>query len=112
MSAEAIVTWLGEPKDGWQGVRVDCSDCSHVTFTGLPVTADAARLLARHLSQHDSGRALDIEPEWVLSVDCSVCEDGGDVQDDGDVLRCADCGTTWHRDGTGGERPEPEGRES
>lgn len=112
MSAEAIVTWLGEPKDGWQGVRVDCSECDHVAFTGLPVDTDATRVIASHLNQHGPGRALDIEPDWVLSVDCSVCDDGGDVKDEGESLVCADCGTVWDRDGTGGERPESEGRES
>lgn len=61
-----------------------------------------------HSRQYDPGNAPDIAVDWEISASCSVCPDGiGDVKtNDSETVRCEECGTTWHIDGTGGERAE------
>lgn len=71
--------------------------------------ASAAGLFnMHHRAQYDPGRAPDITVEYELVAYCSVCEDGiGDIQqNDGETVRCKECGTAWHIDGTNGEREE------
>lgn len=109
MTATATVTMLGEPYESaslrqHRGVKVGCSECSHMVFTGGPVDRDWSHSIDDHLRQHEPGRAIDIEVQYVLSADCTVCDDGGDLHEDStDVIECRDCGTTWYSDGTGGE---------
>lgn len=104
MSAHMIVK-RGESIDKWQSVTFECSECSHVTFsvTQDHVPDDVLEIRANHahdVSQHDPGRAPDIQVDFELVADCSVCEfPKGDVQQtDHEVLTCEDCGTTWTLD--------------
>lgn len=88
---------------------IRCSDCSFIQWSSVRtdvVTAEeyATNSIRDHLETHEPGRAPNIEVDYILSADCSVCEDGGDVKDEGEALVCGDCGTTWYRDGTYGER--------
>ena len=106
--ARAVVEVLGEPLGAFESVKVSCTACSYIVFTSRMVGNDRP-CIASHLAQHEPGRAFDIEPEWVLRADCSVCEGGGDVivdpDGDGDMV-CTSCRTRWDRNGEGGERAE------
>lgn len=100
--AQEIVT-VGEEKDGWSSVNIRCSECSYVAFTGAPTKVIASRSswISDHLSQHNPGRALDIEVSWEPSACCSVCEDGiGSIRwhEDGGVW-CTECKTIWDENG-------------
>lgn len=100
---------IGEPLDKagyYMPVRVECSECAYKTYTGGSPDRDWNHLIDGHLAQHEPGRAVDIEVDWEPSARCSVCEDGGDIHQEGDGLTCRDCGTTWSIDGTNGERDE------
>ncbi len=112
MIAKALVT-LGDPfGDGVRGMfyaTIRCSECDFTAWSSVRtdvVTAEeyATNSIRDHLETHEPGRAPDIEVDYILTADCSVCEDGGDVKDEGEALVCGDCGTTWYRDGTYGER--------
>lgn len=87
-------------------VRCALEDCGASIWAGRGEDERYDKMFRRdHTSQYEPGRAPDIEIEWVVSAMCSVCEGGGDVdQNDGESLICKDCGTTWYMDGTGGER--------
>lgn len=92
--------------NGWTALKVECNICSHVTFTARPNDSIplAEVILEDHLSQHEPGRALDIEVDWEPSANCSVCPDGiGTIKhsDDGGIT-CTECGTEWDLDGKGG----------
>lgn len=90
----------------WVNVKVECSACDHVMFTGTWQPRAEARQswIADHIAQHAPGRALDIEVDWEPSALCSVCEDGiGDIDLADDGLACRECGTTWDIDGENGE---------
>lgn len=110
--AHEIVT-LGEPREHaesphlWVAVKIECSECDHVEFTGVPEHEAEARTswIADHIAQHAPGRALDIEVDWEPSACCSVCEGGiGDIrQVSSEGLECIECGTAWDNDGTMGE---------
>ena len=111
--AHEIVT-LGEPEEipgfparRWVSVKVECSACRHVMFTGNweHVAKERESWIADHIAQHAPCRALDIEVDWEPSACCSVCEDGiGDIrQVSSEGLECIECGTTWDNDGRGGE---------
>lgn len=108
MTATAKVT-LGETTHSehlgrFVSVKVECSECDYKAWTGGSPNRDWTRLIDGHLAQHRPGRAVDIEVDWEPSAWCSVCEDGGDIHQEGDGLTCRDCGTTWSIDGTYGER--------
>jgi len=90
--------------DGFK-VRESCNDCIYTTETYFP-WEPTGTIIAGHLAQHDPGRALDIEVDWQPVADCTVCEDGGDINATGDGLECDTCGTTWTFEGTNGEITE------
>lgn len=109
--AKAIVEIKREAHDGTTLVPVEirCSECTYIIFTAVParLVETAGELIDYHLEQHEPGRALDIEIEWILSASCSVCDDGGDIeQDSTETVICNDCNTTWTIDGTDGELDE------
>lgn len=115
MSAHAILNITEEKWSEHLGATVSvvarCSECGHAVFTGGRADWDWSGILDDHLAQHAPGRALDIEIQYRLDSDCTVCDDGGDLYDEGEVIECRDCGTTWYSDGTGGERAtEGEGK--
>jgi hypothetical protein len=42
-------------------------------------------------------------PDLTIYIDCSICTDGGNIQDDGfDEWHCWDCGTFWNHGGNNG----------
>lgn len=87
-------------------ITSECSACGTTAFTGGPAhIADKPRgWMQDHIDQHAPGRAVNLEVQWTLSADCTVCEDGGDIIDEDDeTLRCQRCNTTWAFDGTFGE---------
>lgn len=62
-----------------------------------------------HANQFLPDRAPDIQVEYELVANCSVCDDGGDMfQDWEGEIGCRDCGTSWDRNGEHGERHEDE----
>lgn len=114
MSATATIEIRGEADDhGWAPCTIKCSEGCYTVFTqyresyGTPEEY-ATRAIREHLSQHKPGRALDIEVFWEPFACCNVCADGvGDIHwPDTETLECRECETTWHIDGTGGERKE------
>lgn len=94
----------------WTNIIAECSACGYKSFTGI--WTDVFNRLNRrswisdHLAQHEPGRALDIEVDWVPRGRCSVCADGGDIEQEDEGLVCQECGTSWNLDGTGGTRDE------
>lgn len=107
--SEPTITELGVHGDEreWMSLKVECGMCSHATFTSRlrKFMSSASDILAAHLSQHEPGRALDIEVDWEPRATCSVCESGGDiVMNDVETLICNECDTTWSLEGTDGER--------
>lgn len=107
-SPYAIVTVLSEDNPSTRrpgrSIKVECSECDYVAFTWVPASCkkDETRI-NRHLAQHGPGRALDIEVDWQVLAECSVCEYGGKVEADGEGgLTCEECGTYWDIDGSGG----------
>lgn len=99
-----------DPRSGWRSVIFHClaEGCSHTIYTGLPGGVETERMpgLKGHQDQHRPERALDIEVDWILSAECSVCPDEiGKLEEDGDGgVICRECQTTWDRDGTFGHR--------
>lgn len=114
--ATGIVTILNEtgPRDGrtpGRSIKVECSvpGCRYCAYTWVPATfANDESIIGRHLSQHAPDRALDIEVQWQVLAECSVCDDyeaNVEVGGDGGLV-CTVCGTTWDIDGKGGYRDE------
>lgn len=89
-----------------------CGMCDYVEFGAMNrkrLRPTASEVLADHLKQHEPGRALDIEVDWEPSGICPVCDDGIGMigwDEDGEGVKCKDCGTTWDLDGTNGERSD------
>lgn len=101
------------------GAAVRCADtdCRHVVYgllsaaTTDPAARDRAERMYRrvHTAEYEPGKAPSIEVEYVLRARCSVCPDGGDVdQTDSETLECSQCHTTWDESGRYGERAEAE----
>lgn len=90
----------------WVSVSVTCDECGYSAYSAGPKSAKWDRLIDNHLNQHAPARALDIDVWWEVSAECSVCEDGGDIVQEGDGLTCQKCGACWDIDGTGGIRDE------
>lgn len=112
MNAVDLSHWkITEKPTGASGrsVAAKCRRCSSSIFTWLPDGMGVEAALRDHDDQHGPGRARDISVEWSVSAECSVCEDGGDVDldSDGDLL-CQGCGTYWSVDGTGGTLADQE----
>lgn len=108
---------LHQPQMDGTAVRCAVPDCGTVVFGLLhPERVEVEReqenareaFKRMHTSEYEPGRAPSISVEWALVASCSVCPDMGDVVMDDDVLVCQTCKTTWFRDGSFGERPEPE----
>lgn len=119
MKAKMLVE-RGHIKNGWQHIEFRCTGCRHVTFTMTREdTADVILQMdanqAHDPRQHDPDRAPDIEVDFELVADCSICEDGGTIEliDAAESLECSDCKTTWSIDldhsttATDGQRAEP-----
>lgn len=102
MSAYAIIDLKHSEGNNYTSVSARCSACSYITYTAGPSGRDFSNIIDEHLKQHNPGRAPDIEIEYILSADCSVCEDGGDIVADDGVLLCRICQTSWSDDGTHG----------
>lgn len=90
-----------------RSVRASCDVCDYKVWSWLPEGVSTDILTRGHAKQHEPGRAPDIDVDWRVFADCSVCEDDGNVQvdDEGD-LECTKCRTYWSIDGTGGTRRE------
>jgi len=115
MAEPTALVEFGNPSTAHPNIRpmtILCSEGDYVIFasqrTDSTDAVDGARWIRDHLDQHKPGRAMDIAVDWEVSACCNVCEDEiGDVEtDDGETLRCRECGTTWNIDGTNGEREE------
>ena len=94
--------------DGRVGIiKCKAPDCPY-WYYGPQTIASAERCFKEHADQYLPGRAPSIQVDWEPVAYCSVCEDGiGDiVVEDGESIRCKDCGTTWDMQGNGGERRE------
>lgn len=80
--------------------------CHFHVWGGAQTEAFYRGLFKDHADQYEPHRAPDIEVDWEISASCSVCEDSGSIRvdDDGESVRCSDCGTTWSMIGEQGER--------
>lgn len=111
--AELLIERGKEYDNGYTSVTLKCSDCDWTAWSSMRTDRLGDPAYGRqdaHTRQHEPGRALDIEVDWTPSGLCPVCPDGiGDIGwGDDDDVRCKDCGTTWNRDGTNGQRAETE----
>lgn len=99
-------TFRHSPEGVTYGADCTAPDCGVAVFSGGFDDERYAALFKRsHSDQYEPGRAPDITVDWVISADCSVCEDGGDIDtEDGESVICKDCGTTWGMTGENGER--------
>ena len=98
---------LSEPaENGRVSAKIECPECPYSIYTGGLPDWDYAGLMDGHLRQHAPGRALDIAVGWQVIAYCSVCEDGGDVDQLDEGLTCKKCDTCWDIDGTCGERAD------
>ncbi|WP_346007274.1 hypothetical protein [Janibacter terrae] len=87
-----------------RSVKASCTRCDYWVMTWLPDGYPSDLIVRDHAAQHEPGRALDIDVDWVPRANCSVCEDGIgliEVDADGD-LACAACRTYWSIEGKGG----------
>lgn len=99
------LTTVTDPQERVIGLSCAAEGCNWALYGGVMTPERAEDVFRRqHRDQYEPGRVPDIAPEWVLSVPCSFCPDGGDVHDEGETLVCRQCDSTWYRDGTYGER--------
>lgn len=118
MTTTATSINLHQPVIDRTAVRCAAPDCGHVIYGLLhpermevPRDQEHARNLftRMHTAEHAPGKAPSIEVDYIISAYCSVCPDGGDVdQIESDTLECSKCKTTWDERGNHGERAEQE----
>ena len=89
-----------------RSIKASCTQCDYWILSWLPNDLPSDFITRDHAVQHEPGRALDIDVDWVVSANCSVCDDGiGSVEVDADRhLECTDCGTCWSIKGKDGRR--------
>lgn len=94
------------PSGAVGSVSCAADGCHYLLTAGLGTAERYAGMFKReHAVQYEPGRAPDIEVDYIISADCSICEDGGDVDmTDSDTLSCSKCSTTWNARGEHGER--------
>ncbi|NWN87021.1 MAG: hypothetical protein HLX51_00540 [Micrococcaceae bacterium] len=87
-----------------------CSACGTAVFTALPSKYAHVRrgFMQDHIDQHAPGRAIDLDVQWQLYAQCTVCDDGEIINEDSETLCCKQCDTTWSIDGTYGELVDDE----
>ena len=102
-----------QPKRVDNTLRCSAPDCYFFLTSPVAAWFDDAQMYARaenkfrvlHAAQYDPDREPDIEVSYELVADCSICEDGGEVETTStDTIECAKCGTVWDADGENGER--------
>lgn len=106
IDAHELVTQTQSVKiDHMVSVTSRCSACDAMIFTALPAKYVHVRrgFMQDHIDQHAPGRATDLDVQWHLYAQCTVCDDGEIVDEDGETLRCKQCDTTWSLNGTFGE---------
>lgn len=107
MTSPATFTITERASGRGRSVVAACDTCRWTTFGWLPGNTHTDHLTRDHADQHKPGRALDIEVEWDILADCSVCDDDGNVSvDDEGGLTCESCGTHWTIEGRRGTRDE------
>jgi hypothetical protein len=93
------------PSGAVSSVSCAVEDCHFTLVAGLADAPTYARIFQdEHAAQYEPGRAPDIAVDWEIVADCSVCEDGGDIEQEDDGVTCRKCDTRWSIDGRYGER--------